>query len=200
MSRPRSSGHHETRGRILDAARTLVLKDGFEKLSLRAVARRAGFGPASLYEYFDGKDAIVEALARDAAASLRSALLEASSAGRPSRAWLVNLGRAYVRWARARPEDFLLLFSRLPSTRRSTQQPTPESSPFAVVVAAVNRAASAGVLPAGKKSGPEDVAYALWALAHGTAMLQLTHLSGFDADFDAADEAAFEALVAGLAR
>ena len=47
---------------ILTAAKELIHENGFNRLSLRAVAARAGFSPASLYEYFTGKDDIIDGL------------------------------------------------------------------------------------------------------------------------------------------
>ena len=47
---------------ILESAKALIHENGFNRLSLRAVAARAGFSPASLYEYFTGKDDIIDAL------------------------------------------------------------------------------------------------------------------------------------------
>ena len=52
------------RSRIIDAARTLVVENGFEHLSLRGIARRVGYSPAALYEYYDSKDSILEDLCR----------------------------------------------------------------------------------------------------------------------------------------
>lgn len=48
--------------RILDAAAEIVLADGVEGLSTRAVAISAGVPVASLYQYFSDKDAVLLAL------------------------------------------------------------------------------------------------------------------------------------------
>ena len=47
---------------MLQAARTLLREVGAEKLSLRGVAKQAGYAPSALYEYFDGKAALIEAV------------------------------------------------------------------------------------------------------------------------------------------
>lgn len=44
---------------ILRAATVLIAKDGYEKASMRAVASEAGVSPASMYHYFDGKEAML---------------------------------------------------------------------------------------------------------------------------------------------
>lgn len=194
MPRTRGIAHDRTRERILTTARTLVLKNGHERLSLRAVARRAGFSPASLYEYFGSKDDIVRALADQAGAELGDRLVTAALNAGSAAQRVIDLAFAYVAYAKDKQEDFLLFFSRLPSSRRALSQTASTASPYRVVLDAVARAQRSGDL---KPGDPEPIAYSIWALAHGMAMLQLTHLAGFEADFGAADRSALEALVRG---
>jgi len=49
----------ETRARILEAALTLFRKHGFEKTTMRNIAREAGVALGAAYYYFDSKDALV---------------------------------------------------------------------------------------------------------------------------------------------
>lgn len=53
------------RGSILDAARELFIKDGFEQVSIRKIAERVEYSPAAIYGYFPSKDDIFFALAED---------------------------------------------------------------------------------------------------------------------------------------
>ena len=50
---------------ILDAARELFIKDGFEQVSIRKIAERVEYSPAAIYGYFPSKDDIFFALAED---------------------------------------------------------------------------------------------------------------------------------------
>jgi AcrR family transcriptional regulator len=195
-SSSRSGGETTPREAILEAARVLVLKDGHERLGLRAIARKAGYSPASLYEHFEGKDAIVRALAAEANGALDRALLKGAAGEREAVARLVAIGAAYVEFARTNREDFLLLFSRLPSKRKARTEPVPVGSAYRIVAEAAE-----DVLGAARSGERDELAYAIWAASHGMAMLQSTHLSGFRADFPATDRVALEALVRGwLAR
>ncbi len=196
--RTKGPAHAETKQRIIEIARKLVIKEGHAGLSLRKIARQAGFSAPSLYEYFDSKQAIVDAIAAELASSLRLELLRAAEAHREPRAAPIAIGMAYVAWARKHPQDFMLLFARLPSKRRSLATPVPVASPYEVVVTAVTRAAAAGVIRGGRDE-VEHLAYSLWAAAHGMAMLQITHLAGFHAPFEEVDRAALTALVDGFA-
>lgn len=50
---------------ILDAARDLFLTDGFDQVSIRKIAERIEYSPASIYSYFASKDDIFFALAEE---------------------------------------------------------------------------------------------------------------------------------------
>ena len=57
----RDAGNARVR-RILAAARTLFLNRGYGETSMDAIARHAAVSKATLYSYFDGKDALFAAL------------------------------------------------------------------------------------------------------------------------------------------
>lgn len=54
-----------TRAAILDAVRSLVARDGVDRLSLNRVAQEAGFAPATVYAYFVKKADLVTAVVAD---------------------------------------------------------------------------------------------------------------------------------------
>jgi len=45
--------------RLRDAARTLASEGGYAAVTMRAVAKRAGVGPATVYRYFSSKDHLI---------------------------------------------------------------------------------------------------------------------------------------------
>jgi AcrR family transcriptional regulator len=50
---------------ILDAARDLFVKEGYENVSIRKIAERIEYSPAAIYGYFSSKDDIFYALAEE---------------------------------------------------------------------------------------------------------------------------------------
>ena len=54
----RRPGNVDTREEIIQAARQVFAENGYEKTSLRAVARVAGVDAALVHHYFDGKSAL----------------------------------------------------------------------------------------------------------------------------------------------
>jgi AcrR family transcriptional regulator len=63
--RPRSSRVHRA---ILDAARELLIEEGFADLRLEHVAARAGVGKATIYRRWDSKEALAQELLTELAA------------------------------------------------------------------------------------------------------------------------------------
>jgi AcrR family transcriptional regulator len=56
---PRQKRAHETRARILDAARAVFEEHGYAHGTTNRIAERAGLSVGSLYQYFPNKDAIL---------------------------------------------------------------------------------------------------------------------------------------------
>ena len=113
---------------------------------------------------------------------------------------LIALGLAYVRFAHDNPQHFMLIFARLPSQRTSLQAPSLTTSPYQLVLHTVQEGVDAGVFRVRPGLGVEEIAYGVWVMAHGMAMLQQTHLQQFQADFLAHDRHVLEAFVHGLGR
>ena len=58
--RGRRPGDEDTRERILDSARRLFAQRGFERASMRVIARDAEVDPALIVHYFGSKQALLE--------------------------------------------------------------------------------------------------------------------------------------------
>ena len=101
-----------TRQEILDTARAQMAAQGAAALSLRAIARQMQLTAPALYRYFADRDALVTALIIDAFNALADSLAAARDA-RPETSLgqrLLAMALAYRDWARAHPQDYLLIF------------------------------------------------------------------------------------------
>lgn len=98
----------ETCEEILDEARTVFAETGALDFSLSEIARRVGFTPAALYRYFDSKDDLIKALAERAMAGLAEALASVPQ-GLPADERAVEMGMAYLAFARDNPQDIALV-------------------------------------------------------------------------------------------
>ncbi len=140
----------QTCRRILDAARAIAVADGPDALSMRTLADRVGLSAPALYQYFSGRDAIVDEVAGDVVAELVAAI-DVPTADGPER--VAEMAVAYVAYAEAHVNDMHLVFCR-------------EAAPAARV-----RAAFVEATEAAGRSGRAD---AVWSLAHGRATLGIT--------------------------
>jgi AcrR family transcriptional regulator len=57
---PRQARSRETVERIVAAARTVLVDDGYERFSTNRVAAAAGVSPGSLYQYFPDKQSVLD--------------------------------------------------------------------------------------------------------------------------------------------
>ena len=158
----RETYHHgDLRAALLDVAEGLLDEGGPEAVSLREAARRAGVSPTAAYRHFADKAAMQAALAVRGFDAFAAALADAAAkeSGDP----LSAMGRAYVRFAVARPGRFRLMFG----TAVAERERHPE------LQAAIERA-SVGFR--GAVEGPQatDKLVAMlraWSMIHGLAQL-----------------------------
>ncbi|HZZ06091.1 TetR/AcrR family transcriptional regulator [Paraburkholderia sp.] len=102
------------RERILDAARRIVMREGFAALSMRKIADAIEYSPATLYLHFASRDEIVQALCAEGYAQLLETFVPLAQIADPADR-LNALGRAYVAFGVAHPETYRLIFMEDPS-------------------------------------------------------------------------------------
>ncbi len=193
----RSPRHLRNREEILSEARRLVLEKGADGFSMRELARRAGFGPASLYTYFSGRDEVLAVIGMEGLKQL-GAYLEAVPDDLPHIERLVEYGAAYLSFAREHPERFALVFATLTVPVESWEEFCEEAWPFTILVDGFWGAVDDGALVSRRGLTPDAMAYGLWALAQGIAALKQHHLANFGGDIEEMDRAVIEHYVTGL--
>lgn len=90
------------RARLLDGVSQVLAAEGVDGLTVDAVARAAGMGPATVYRHFDGRDALLAAFAAERSPRRLVAMLDASP-GDDIVGDLTRLAEAGVRFAREQP-------------------------------------------------------------------------------------------------
>ncbi|MFL9962168.1 TetR/AcrR family transcriptional regulator [Paraburkholderia sediminicola] len=102
------------RERILDAARRIVVHEGFAALSMRKIAEAIEYSPATLYLHFASRDEIARALCAEGYAQLLATFVPLVGIADPAER-LKALGRAYVAFGVAHPQTYRLIFMEDPS-------------------------------------------------------------------------------------
>lgn len=108
----RTSRHDETRARLLDAAWELARQRGLTGWSLRELGAAVGMRAPSLYVYFEGKDAIYDAMFAQGYRELRAALEGLDTTGDLPTV-LADSAEAFATFGVADPARFQLLFLRV---------------------------------------------------------------------------------------
>lgn len=106
----RKERHKEDlRQRILDAAKVLFLKEGYEATSIRKIAAAIEFSPTTIYLYYKEKNDILFALQKEGFKLLRSQFAVLEKVDNPFER-LKALGRGYLQFAFENPEFYELMF------------------------------------------------------------------------------------------
>jgi len=191
------------RERILDAARHIVVREGFAALSMRKIADAIEYSPATLYLHFASRDDIARALCAEGYAQLLATFVPLVQIADPAER-LKALGRAYVAFGVEHPETYRLIFMEDPSYTgaalggaagagkdESNSAETGAHAPLSVspgqadedpgdaalriMIDALDELRAAGRLSASVASmEPAVWAEALWASLHGVVALNLT--------------------------
>lgn len=164
-----SSYHHGSlRRTILEEAMAALEREGYEALSLRGLAAEAGVSKTAPYRHFASKAELLTALAA-AGFGLFADRLEASLEGKAQGSEaLTALLEGYVAFARERPALYKLMFSPLGYDLKSEACRLNASRALGCLMGTVGQAHAQG-WKAGED--PRHLGLALWAEAHGLALL-----------------------------
>ena len=182
---------------ILDAARDLFVAEGYHNVSIRKIAERIEYSPASIYSYFPSKDDIFFALAEEGFHILFTPAHPNSEEPDLLAAVRGAFWRVYE-FSKSHPEYFALMFvdRTVPRINKDWQRFGFVREMKARIGAKIQRAIDAGFFPAG--SHPDAIARVLLTAILGAAVGRLCHrvMPGDDADALARDT--LEAALTGL--
>lgn len=183
---------------ILDAALEQFVAQGYAQASVRSIAARAGFSPASIYAYFASKDDIFFALAEEGFRRLGGVSMACASASAdPIENVRAVIWRIYE-FSKEHPEYFALVFldRHVPRISREYEGFAFISEMKARVHAQVERSIANGDLPSTLE--PQAVMRLLSAPVLGIAAMRLSNRLGPGEDADALARTALDLVLTGL--
>jgi len=167
---------HLLRREILDAARALFIREGYENVSMRKIAEKIDYSPTTIYLHFKDKEDLLFAVCEDTFSGLVQELAAVEKNTKDPLEGLKKGLRAYVDFGLRHPHHYLLALV-LPHPQG--QDGARYVSPDAMAMKAF------AFLPRGiqecirqKRFRPVDVAAAsqsLWAAVHGVTSLLIVH-------------------------
>jgi AcrR family transcriptional regulator len=169
----------ETRERILDAARHMFVRHGYEATTMRAIADKIEYTPTAIYHHFRNKDALLTELASSDFRALAAAFQKIGRIEDPLER-LYRVGDAYVEFALAHPMQYQLMFMTLKpegviANSMVHGDPTQDAYTFL-------RDACADAIASGRFrpdiTDPDELAQMLWSSVHGLLALQMMKKEG----------------------
>jgi AcrR family transcriptional regulator len=174
----KSVGLHERRQRerqarrqhILDAARQIAMRDGWRAVTIREVAALIEYSPPTIYEHFDGKDAILRQLMHDGYGLLLDALRAGRDDCASSEAQSLQLCQAFWDFACENSELYELMHGLASVPSQQADRPAEVTQGFAEVGVLIHT-----IAPDLDEQNTRDAEDLLWAMLHGLVSLRLNH-------------------------
>jgi AcrR family transcriptional regulator len=171
----------ELKQQILDAARELFVRQGYENVSMRKIAHRIEYSPATIYTYYKDKDEVLDCLCEETFLKLQ---LEKSAAVEETHGDALEALKkgmeTYIRFGLEHPEDYIVTFIlkaapyEQPGARETRKAKTGQRC-FGNMRNLVRRCMEEGKI---RNGDVETTSQVLWAGIHGLTALLITQ-SGF---------------------
>ena len=158
----------DLRTKILEEAIGMVVREGVGRTTMRALARRLGISPATLYQHFRDKQHLQREIALHGIEGLHEAMKPAADIEDPFEA-LREMSVRYIQFGLSNPELYQLMTQTLGSLRALGLVGDPRVLEFRGRVAAVyERGMAAGVF---RDVDPDVEISVRWAAVHGFVQL-----------------------------
>jgi AcrR family transcriptional regulator len=196
--RDRQSRERDTvRRKILNAARTLFLSEGYANVSMRKIAEQIEYSPGAIYSYFPSKEDIFFALAEEGLQFVRTHCAVSTHANSPRDRVREALWRFYT-FSKEQPEYFSLIFvdSAVPRISRDWERFSSMRELRQDIEQDVQQCIDQGVFRAG--DSPGAIFRILLTAMYGAAVFRLSHRLAPEEDADALAQDLLECALFGL--
>jgi AcrR family transcriptional regulator len=168
-----SESESSLRQKILEEALQILADDGSGRVTMRALAERLGYSPATIYLHFRNKDDLLQQIALHGFEKLAQATREGTSRDDVREA-VVEGGRRYLDFALANPALYRLMFEEIDIAKyRGDPSPSvPGRALFDLYRDMYVRGASTGAIA--HEIDPDIQTLIGWSAVHGFAMLALS--------------------------
>jgi AcrR family transcriptional regulator len=170
----RSRERADTRQRILDAARDMFVRDGYDATTMRAIADRIEYTPTAIYHHFANKQTLLTELCRMDFRALAIAFQGIGRIDDPIER-LEKIGAAYVEFGLRNPMQYQLLFmTRRPEVEKVdlSQKEDPSEDAYAFLRDTCAEGVAAGLFRP-EYDDAEELAQMCWGSLHGLLSLHI---------------------------
>jgi AcrR family transcriptional regulator len=192
------------RQQILDAAREILIRDGYEKLSMRRVAERIDYSPTAIYLHFKDRQELVFSLCDETFARLVKEQ-EGIEAGHSDPIARLRKGmEGYIRFGLENPDHYVPAFVLPPPAdldkKRREAFMSPDSNGMRALAHLRDGIAKGIKAKKLRNIDPDVAARAAWAALHGITSLLIVYKNFPWGDRDALITATVDTILDGLRR
>ena len=162
----------EMRTLIISAALKMFVEEGYEKTSIRKIADKIEYSPATLYLYYKDKDELLYEVQRVAFRQLYEVFVTEATAEHPMER-LEQLAKQYIKFAAEHPDLYDLMFIlRSPMNAVEDEEKEWENglSCFTYMQSCVNECIEQGLI---RFTNPGVAGLTLWSVVHGVVSLNI---------------------------
>ncbi len=161
----------ELRERILEAAVQVFAEEGFENTSIRSIAKRIEYSPATIYLYFKDKNELLFAIHEVGFDLLLQEMQKVATIENPLER-LREIAKTYIQFSIDHPEHYNLMFILMaPMEVIEKKEPWNEGqNAFGFLQTVIEEGMEKGLI---KKGDSKEWAFFNWAFVHGLASLHL---------------------------
>ncbi|MEA2707490.1 MAG: hypothetical protein QOF78_91 [Phycisphaerales bacterium] len=179
----REREREEVREKILDAARDLFVRDGYESVSMRKIAEAIEYSPTAIYAHFEDKAALMQQLCQNDFQSLAHVFHDLAQIEDPIER-IRQTGHTYIRFAAKHPNHYRFMFMTphaeiqgqceiQEAYENDPNKNNPNENSYLFLLLACEQAIKEGRLRKELRD-PQLVAQTFWAAVHGVASIEVT--------------------------
>jgi AcrR family transcriptional regulator len=197
------------RAKIVEATSQLMVEEGFDSVSIRRIAEKIEYSPATIYLYFRDKAELIDAICEELFGQMVEALGTAGAAEADPIKKLRAGMRGYIEFGMSHPNHYLAVFGapqrppEVPQTQKTDEAHRLGMEAFEILKVVLRLCISRGAIP---DCDVETTSHAVWMCLHGMTSLMITTYGGprpvypdmSDADRDHLIDAALDLIITGL--
>jgi AcrR family transcriptional regulator len=160
------------RNAILDAANEIFIQDGYKDTTIRKIAKRIEYNPATIYFYYKNKEEVFMALQERAFNAFHQSIFEATQNVADPKDRITKMGRAYINFALKNPSlyDLMFILKQPMNAMEEGEKWHKGELSYDTLKVTVQACMDAGYL---KKGDLDAMSYMIWSAMHGMVSLPI---------------------------
>jgi AcrR family transcriptional regulator len=167
---------NEVRTKIMNAARELFVKEGFDSVSMRKIAEAVEYSPTIIYAYFQDKESLLREICNEDFGAMSAAFAHVGQIPDPIER-IRQLGAVYAKFGLENPNHYRLMFMTAchnlePLPEDLEDRGNPDQDGYAFLKSCVEEGLRAGRFRP-ELTDAELISQTFWAAVHGVVSLQI---------------------------